>query len=55
MFCICFLLPVRKWKKKGSLGGAGKWDFEVGAQLGPRNLDAEGMMESSINVSHESY
>ena len=46
----CFYI-VRKWRKKGSLGGAGKWEFEVGEQLMPRNLDSEGLMESLSNVS----
>ena len=44
-------LVVRKWRKKGTLGGAGKWEFEVGEQLMPRNLDSEGLMESMSNVS----
>ncbi|XP_013397786.1 protein DPCD [Lingula anatina] len=42
-------LVVRKWRKKSTLGSQGKWDFEVGEQLAPRNLDAEGLMESTSN------
>lgn len=42
---------VRKWKKKETLGvKETKWEFEVGEQLVPRNLDSEGMLESSANV-----
>lgn len=42
---------VRKWKKKATLGvKETKWEFEVGEQLVPRNLDSEGMLESSANV-----
>ena len=44
-------VAVRKWRRKGTLGGAGKWEFEVGEQLMPRNLDSEGLMESTSNVS----
>lgn len=29
---------------------ATKWEFEVGEQLVARNLDSEGMLESSANV-----
>ncbi|XP_060564139.1 protein DPCD-like [Ruditapes philippinarum] len=42
-------LIVRKWKKKSTLGGAVKWEFEVGEQLGPRMLEADGLMESNVN------
>lgn len=42
---------MRKWKNKATLGVKGtKWEFEVGEQLVPRNLDSEGMLESSANV-----
>lgn len=42
---------MRKWKNKATLGvKATKWEFEVGEQLVPRNLDSEGMLESSANV-----
>ena len=44
------IISVRKWKKKSTLGGAGKWEFEVGEQLGPRMLESEGLMESNTNV-----
>ena len=27
-----------------------KWEFEIGEQMAPRNLDAEGLMESTSNV-----
>ncbi|KAL5022629.1 hypothetical protein ScPMuIL_001784 [Solemya velum] len=42
-------LIIRKWKKKGTLGAAEKWEFEVGEQLGPKNLEMEGFIESSSN------
>lgn len=42
---------MRKWKNKATLGvKATKWEFEVGEQLVARNLDSEGMLESSANV-----
>lgn len=42
---------MRKWKNKATLGVKGtKWEFEVGEQLVARNLDSEGMLESSANV-----
>lgn len=42
---------MRKWKNKATLGvKATKWEFEVGEQLVRRNLDSEGMLESSANV-----
>ncbi|XP_041370084.1 protein DPCD-like isoform X2 [Gigantopelta aegis] len=41
-------LIIRKWKRKGTLGGEGKWDFEVGDQSLRQQL-AEGLMESSSN------
>ncbi|KAK3758085.1 hypothetical protein RRG08_006660 [Elysia crispata] len=42
-------LLVRKWRKKGTLGGAGRWEIEVGEQSAPINLEMEGLMESNIN------
>ena len=42
---------MRKWNRKTQLGGQGQWDFEVGEQVQPLNLDSAGMMESSSNVS----
>ncbi|XP_011423586.3 protein DPCD [Magallana gigas] len=43
-------LILRKWKNKATLGvKATKWEFEVGEQLVARNLDSEGMLESSAN------
>lgn len=42
---------MRKWKNKATLGvKATKWEFEVGEQLVAKNLDSEGMLESSANV-----
>lgn len=42
---------MRKRKNKATLGvKETKWEFEVGEQLVPRNLDSEGMLESSANV-----
>ncbi len=49
-----YLITVRKWKKKttfGGGGGGGNWEYEVGEQFVPRNLDSEGMMENLSNVS----
>ncbi|XP_053407479.1 protein DPCD-like isoform X2 [Mercenaria mercenaria] len=45
----CMIQDVRKWKKKSTLGGAGKWEFEVGEQLAPPMLEAQGLMESNTN------
>ncbi|RUS79427.1 hypothetical protein EGW08_012804 [Elysia chlorotica] len=42
-------LLVRKWRKKGTLGGAGRWEIEIGEQSTPINLEMEGLMESSAN------
>ncbi|ESO93099.1 hypothetical protein LOTGIDRAFT_119809 [Lottia gigantea] len=42
-------LIVRKWRKKGTLGGVGNWDYEIGEELVPRRLDSEGMVESTAN------
>nr|XP_022338733.1 protein DPCD-like isoform X1 [Crassostrea virginica] len=43
-------LIVRKWKNKAPLGVKGsQWEYEVGEQLLPRNLDSEGMLESAAN------
>ncbi|GFS02655.1 protein DPCD-like [Elysia marginata] len=42
-------LIVRKWRKKGTLGGAGRWEMEIGEQSVPINLEVEGLMESSLN------
>ena len=51
IYLSCLYLSVRKWKVKGTFGGAGKWEFEVGEDLGPPSLDAAGFTESSSNVS----
>ena len=42
---------MRKWKKRSTLGGQGKWEVEVGEQTVPVNLDVEGLVESNVNVS----
>lgn len=42
---------MRKWKKKSTLGREGKWDYEIGEDLRPVNLDMENISESRGNVS----
>ncbi|XP_062579092.1 protein DPCD-like [Saccostrea cucullata] len=43
-------LVSRKWRRKATLGvKESKWEFEVGEQLVPRNLDSEGLLESAAN------
>ncbi|WAR21965.1 DPCD-like protein [Mya arenaria] len=42
-------LVVRKWRKKSTLGGTAKWEYEVGELLAPRSLDTDGLMESTSN------
>ncbi|XP_074614532.1 protein DPCD-like isoform X3 [Acropora palmata] len=42
-------LLVRKWKKKSGLGKAGKWEFEIGEDIRPVNLDLENITESRGN------
>ncbi|KAL3864886.1 hypothetical protein ACJMK2_006533 [Sinanodonta woodiana] len=42
-------LVVRKWRRKGTIGGIGKWEFEVGEELMIRNLESEGLVENSSN------
>ena len=43
---------MRKWHKKSPIGGATKWEYEVGEDLMiPKPVAAEGLMESSSNVS----
>ncbi|KAK3589438.1 hypothetical protein CHS0354_020773 [Potamilus streckersoni] len=42
-------LVVRKWRRKGTIGGIGKWEFEVGEELMVRNLESEGLIETSSN------
>ena len=53
-FCLiiatCFI-SVRKWKKKSGLGKAGRWEFEIGEDIRPVNLDLENITESRGNVS----
>ncbi|KAK3094906.1 hypothetical protein FSP39_007738 [Pinctada imbricata] len=44
------ILHVRKWRKKATIGmKESKWEYEIGEQFAPRNLDAEGLMESTSN------
>ena len=42
---------VRKWRRRGTLGGQGKWETEVGDDSPLRNVEVEGMVENSTNVS----
>lgn len=51
--CISALLnvSVRKWKRKSGLGKEGKWEFEIGEDMRPVNLDADNISESRGNVS----
>ncbi|XP_071946891.1 protein DPCD-like [Antedon mediterranea] len=42
-------LLVRKWRKKTTLGAAGKWDFEVGEDLQSTSLEQTLLKESSSN------
>ncbi|CAL1533064.1 unnamed protein product [Lymnaea stagnalis] len=42
-------LLVRKWKKKSTLGGVGKWEIEVGEQPSQFNLEIDGLAESTAN------
>uniref|UniRef100_A0A0B6ZF72 Protein DPCD n=2 Tax=Arion vulgaris TaxID=1028688 RepID=A0A0B6ZF72_9EUPU len=43
-------LLLRKWKRKSTLGGVGKWEYEIGEQPTPLlNLDTEGLVESNTN------
>ncbi|XP_071090278.1 protein DPCD-like [Haliotis cracherodii] len=42
-------LVVRRWRRQGQLGGAGKWETEVGEEIVPRRMEMEGMVESSSN------
>ena len=45
------LIAVRKWNKIGTLGGPGKWEFEVGEDVRPMGMASAGFAESSSNVS----
>ena len=49
-FCNLFMI-ARQWKRKGTWGNKEKWEFEVGEHPVERNLEAEGFMESTSNVS----
>ena len=52
--CHLFLfsfVSVRKWKSKSGLGKEGKWEFEIGEDMRPVNLDLENITESRGNVS----
>lgn len=42
---------MRKWKKKSALGKGRKWEFEIGEDIRPVNLDLENISESRGNVS----
>ena len=44
-------VSVRKWKRKSGLGKEGKWEFEIGEDMRPVNLDADNISESRGNVS----
>ena len=44
-------VAVRKWKSKSGLGKEGKWEFEIGEDMRPVNLDLENITESRGNVS----
>lgn len=46
---LTHFLQVRKWKKKSTLGREGKWDYEIGEDLRPVNLDMENISESRGN------
>ena len=53
-FClitVTCVISVRKWKKKSGLGKARKWEFEIGEDIRPVNLDLENITESRGNVS----
>nr|XP_006819551.1 PREDICTED: protein DPCD-like [Saccoglossus kowalevskii] len=43
-------LLVRKWRNKSTLGGDGKWEFEVGEIFRPVNLDVDLFRENNSNV-----
>ncbi|XP_035673611.1 protein DPCD-like [Branchiostoma floridae] len=44
-------LLLRKWRKKGTLGGSGTWEIEVGDPqvVRPVAMETQGMVESSSN------
>ncbi|EDO40351.1 predicted protein [Nematostella vectensis] len=42
-------LLVRKWKKKTTLGKECKWEYEIGEEVQPVNIDSEHIMESRAN------
>ncbi|XP_076461832.1 protein DPCD-like [Babylonia areolata] len=42
-------LLVRKWRKKGTLGGHGSWETEVGDVATMTNLEVDGIKESMAN------
>ena len=48
---LFFFVSVRKWKSKSGLGKEGKWEFEIGENMRPVNLDLENITESRGNVS----
>ncbi|XP_078358798.1 protein DPCD-like [Oculina patagonica] len=42
-------LSVRKWKTKSGVGRESKWEYEIGEDLRPVNLDVENISESRGN------
>ncbi|KAL8580196.1 hypothetical protein ACOMHN_049256 [Nucella lapillus] len=42
-------LVVRRWRKKGSLGGQGSWETEVGDSAAMSNLETDGIKESTVS------
>lgn len=46
-----FNLSVRKHKLKTKIGGVTKWEFEVGLDIQPFNMDENCIIESSSNVN----
>ena len=50
------IVVVRKLGKKGTIGGATKWEIEVGQDTLPCNrTESEGIVESSSNVCQFFY
>ena len=49
-FVFLFFVSVRKRKRKAGLGKVGKWEFEIGEDMRPVNLDLENITESRGNV-----
>ena len=49
---VCDLLTVRKWRSSGRLGGANRWEFEIGEQTNPLDRELDGLREDASNVRH---